>query len=463
MATNLANSKLLLNTWFNSLARKIRSNAHFILNLACRSHNGCWTCRLRRKKCDEHRPACSICSSLELDCHGYGPKPGWMDGGVLEREQAHKFKHILAQTKSNRRRERLLCSPPHLESQGDSQLAREACYSLSSPTQGTVVIAVDSVHPDILQICSSETDLLISNESMWSESLFNSILPAELSFNHRDDVSASNQGLFIENAEIGNNSASAEPSKRAYAPTSISRDAYIAHARRNNDIHGGGAQFEADMAALVNFCQPTSCHDSYLSIESTSDVQVGLSAQINSSSTSRTLANHVPLPMVSNQSILCGHNEDDALFMYYLDQVFYVQYPFYHSSYERGWVWFFSILRQAKSTYYAALALSEYYQHSTQHLGHNSMSSHHNHLRAKGRHYDLALQEMELNLAQSHTWNGTLGLTRNVETLTCILQLLFCEVHLPLLCFVFNTNNLRNSCLMVVEKTGRCISPQRLP
>ena len=30
-----------------------------------RSRLGCWTCRLRRKKCDERRPACANCDSLE--------------------------------------------------------------------------------------------------------------------------------------------------------------------------------------------------------------------------------------------------------------------------------------------------------------------------------------------------------------------------------------------------------------
>lgn len=44
-----------------------------------RSKTGCWTCRMRKKKCDETRPRCAACESLSITCHGFGPKPQWMD------------------------------------------------------------------------------------------------------------------------------------------------------------------------------------------------------------------------------------------------------------------------------------------------------------------------------------------------------------------------------------------------
>ncbi|KAI0121066.1 fungal-specific transcription factor domain-containing protein [Xylariales sp. AK1849] len=57
-----------------------------------RSFNGCWTCRLRRKKCDENHPVCGVCSGLNIVCH-YGPdKPVWMDGGVRQKEIATRLK-----------------------------------------------------------------------------------------------------------------------------------------------------------------------------------------------------------------------------------------------------------------------------------------------------------------------------------------------------------------------------------
>ncbi|KAH8900583.1 hypothetical protein GQ53DRAFT_835565 [Thozetella sp. PMI_491] len=50
-----------------------------------RSKRGCWTCRLRKKKCDEGQPFCSTCTSLAITCYGYGPKPDWMDNSQKRR------------------------------------------------------------------------------------------------------------------------------------------------------------------------------------------------------------------------------------------------------------------------------------------------------------------------------------------------------------------------------------------
>ncbi|KAK9374047.1 uncharacterized protein V1513DRAFT_125187 [Lipomyces chichibuensis] len=43
-----------------------------------RSRTGCWTCRLRRKKCSEEKPACAACLRLKLVCDGYGERPDFM-------------------------------------------------------------------------------------------------------------------------------------------------------------------------------------------------------------------------------------------------------------------------------------------------------------------------------------------------------------------------------------------------
>ena len=49
--------------------------------------NSCWTCKLRRKKCDEKQPICGDCDSLEIACV-YGPKPHWMDTDEEQRQKA---------------------------------------------------------------------------------------------------------------------------------------------------------------------------------------------------------------------------------------------------------------------------------------------------------------------------------------------------------------------------------------
>jgi hypothetical protein len=57
-----------------------------------RTSNGCWTCRLRRKKCDENQPVCDTCAGLHITCYYNKDKPEWMDGGVRQEEMAERLK-----------------------------------------------------------------------------------------------------------------------------------------------------------------------------------------------------------------------------------------------------------------------------------------------------------------------------------------------------------------------------------
>ncbi|KAK6364214.1 hypothetical protein LTS17_012385 [Exophiala oligosperma] len=59
---------------------------------ARRSFNGCWTCRLRRKKCDESPLTCDACTALHITCHYSQEKPDWMDGGLRQKEMAEQIK-----------------------------------------------------------------------------------------------------------------------------------------------------------------------------------------------------------------------------------------------------------------------------------------------------------------------------------------------------------------------------------
>lgn len=60
-----------------------------------RSKHGCWTCRLRKKKCDERRPKCSLCESHMITCHGYGPRPEWKDNAEAERALLKELKETV--------------------------------------------------------------------------------------------------------------------------------------------------------------------------------------------------------------------------------------------------------------------------------------------------------------------------------------------------------------------------------
>ncbi|EQL03797.1 PRO1A C6 Zink-finger protein [Ophiocordyceps sinensis CO18] len=62
------------------------------MSTAQRTKTGCWTCRLRKKKCTEDGPPCSKCHQSGIPCHGYGPRPPWKDRGDREREEARKLR-----------------------------------------------------------------------------------------------------------------------------------------------------------------------------------------------------------------------------------------------------------------------------------------------------------------------------------------------------------------------------------
>jgi C6 transcription factor Pro1 len=68
-----------------------------------RSRGACWTCRLRRKKCDEHAPACSACTSLAIPCYGYDPKPAWADGGARQKAKTYELRIIIRELANMRR------------------------------------------------------------------------------------------------------------------------------------------------------------------------------------------------------------------------------------------------------------------------------------------------------------------------------------------------------------------------
>lgn len=65
-----------------------------------RTRTGCWTCRARRKKCDETRPHCKTCTNLSLQCEGYDFRLKWA---------AHR-KPLAVQRKSRNRSVRTLPS-----------------------------------------------------------------------------------------------------------------------------------------------------------------------------------------------------------------------------------------------------------------------------------------------------------------------------------------------------------------
>ncbi|KAJ5175058.1 uncharacterized protein N7482_000935 [Penicillium canariense] len=67
-----------------------------------RSRSGCFTCRLRRKKCDEGHPSCKACTNLSLKCEY--KRPMWWASAEQRRLQKERVKNKIKQTKIVERR-----------------------------------------------------------------------------------------------------------------------------------------------------------------------------------------------------------------------------------------------------------------------------------------------------------------------------------------------------------------------
>nr|AOP12494.1 transcription factor ClrB-I2 [Penicillium oxalicum] len=88
-----------------------------------RSRSGCFTCRLRRKKCDEKHPACGACINLSVRCEY--KRPVWWGNADQRKLQKERIKNKIKQTKM-------------IERNGSQVEAfRNRHSTLTSPTSGS--------------------------------------------------------------------------------------------------------------------------------------------------------------------------------------------------------------------------------------------------------------------------------------------------------------------------------------
>lgn len=64
---------------------------------------GCWTCRLRRKKCDKTRPKCLCCQNLNITCHAGARKPDWLISEKQKKLMLKKIKEAIKLSSQIRR------------------------------------------------------------------------------------------------------------------------------------------------------------------------------------------------------------------------------------------------------------------------------------------------------------------------------------------------------------------------
>jgi hypothetical protein len=123
-------------------------------------------------------------------------------------------------------------------------------------------------------------------------------------------------------------------------------------------------------------------------------------------------------------------SEEAALLMHYLDQVFYFQFPLYTSDSDcggRGWL--LALLTEDDSIHYATLALSQQHQRAKNGGTSIAILESSSPIR-RDDYYVFALRQLQLTLEGAYAWNGFTKLTRCIQCLASILQLVFWDVSL---------------------------------
>ncbi|KAG1821624.1 uncharacterized protein BJ212DRAFT_1332542, partial [Suillus subaureus] len=118
---------------------------------AVRASSGCYTCRIRRKKCDKQLNAdgnCQTCLRLRLQCLGFGEKrPEWLraSGKV---DQRQKIKDFLASQGMIKGHSGM---SSRCNDQEPSILSLSADYASPSTSPQTPTLSIDDEHDDYIQ------------------------------------------------------------------------------------------------------------------------------------------------------------------------------------------------------------------------------------------------------------------------------------------------------------------------
>lgn len=353
--------------------------------LASRSTHGCWTCRLRKKKCDEDHPSCLRCTSLHINCDGYGPRPYWMDRGDLQRTQARFIARIIAQARATMREKG---APSTWQTMNHSLTTLVTNTMEPSPTYLTHEAFLQRGN---FQLCGTNP---ASAEHLWSTELTRLLYDQSVGTNPSDQSSSFTHTLTTSISPIH------EENSLRDAVEDVS----------NSNIPTSSETNVSTMELL---------YDPVLSLSEFSGYSSEADWSLPTQRTSRSSSIGLTSPSTGLRSPIVHGDVEDILLMHYFDQVFYIHCPFYSPSNREGRGWLFSVLKRGKSAYHAALALSEF---------HHSIPTQTGLATAKGEYYQLAIQELQTNLTQSFKRSGTPRLSSSVESLTTILHLLFYEV-----------------------------------
>ncbi|KAM3084333.1 hypothetical protein ACMFMG_001561 [Clarireedia jacksonii] len=126
---------------------------------------------------------------------------------------------------------------------------------------------------------------------------------------------------------------------------------------------------------------------------------------------------------------LISGSDEASLLMHYLDHAFYSQFPFYSPSTDAGGRgWLVTLLSGDQKVYYATIAFSQYHRDLKSSARRLSVIGSYQAVEKIDYHW-LALEQLQIYLREIHTRNESGRIIRNIQALTCNLQLVL-EVHI---------------------------------
>jgi hypothetical protein len=340
----------------------------------------------------------------------------WMDNGPLQREQARNIKRIVSQTGSKRRQQSMLRpSSPILDISLEMSTVSEGTFKASgtpskySP-EGASLVEADGdtmVLRGEAQFYAWNTDLQSFESGILSGSSEENLFITESFSNNREWES----NICFDNSQCVGNEA---------LPSRVPKGSWVSEVKSiptpsTSTVERGSGEWTYGMSR-------EGMHPSANNASGAGWSWSGNLTPAQSLSTNKVVKEYSISAEYPTESVLYKEMEDKLL-MHYLDEVFYIQYPFYNSLYKRSRGWLFSTIRRVRSVYYATLALSQ------QHIQSTEESFLLPTLSRKINYRDVAVREMELSLGEPSSWSGTPSLDRSVQCTTCILQNLFCEVR----------------------------------
>ncbi|KIW37698.1 uncharacterized protein PV06_10331 [Exophiala oligosperma] len=178
-----------------------------------RKTSGCWTCRARKKKCDEARPACSSCRLRSITFYGYDAKPVWMDGGPTEKNMMGTLQRRIKESYRLRRTRRCKTTAANNDS---------LCNYDSSSGAATGRSFVESPSPDSSSWTQRSSILMLDRSS---QRLQRTTPPYDrdccLAIRKSHEPRRSNLGLLYSNSTYISNRCSTDPSPPSFAPISF--------------------------------------------------------------------------------------------------------------------------------------------------------------------------------------------------------------------------------------------------